>query len=158
MEIYRIRNDALDMATESKPAKKKLKVILDSNALFVPLQFKIDIFEELKKLLNMKFEPIVLSPIRRELEIIAQTSSPKMRKSASYALELAERCVFFEIEKEKNTCSPDDVIIEMAKEWNCPVFTNDRELRRKLRNISVPVIYVRQKSRLEIDGRIQFPV
>jgi rRNA-processing protein FCF1 len=106
----------------------------------------------------MKFEPVVLSPIRRELEIIAQTSSPKMRKSASYALELAERCVFFEIEKEKNTCAPDDVIIEMAKEWNCPVFTNDRELRRKLRNISVPVIYVRQKSRLEIDGRIQFPV
>jgi rRNA-processing protein FCF1 len=146
------------MATESKSVKKTLKVILDSNALFVPLQFRIDIFEELKTLLNMKFEPVVLSPIRRELEIIAQASSPKMRKLASYALELTQKCVFFEIEKEKNTCSPDDAIIEMAKKWNCPVFTNDRELRKKLRNISVPVIYVRQKSRLEIDGRIQFPV
>ena len=158
MEIYRIRNDALGMATESKRTKKTLKVILDSNTLFIPLQFKIDIFEELKMLLNAKFEPVVLSPIRRELEIIAEAGSPKMRKLASYALKLAEKCVFFEVEKGKNVCSPDDIIVEMAKKWNCPVFTNDRELRKKLRNISVPVIYVRQKSRLEIDGRIQFPV
>ncbi|RLI16819.1 nucleotide-binding protein, partial [Candidatus Bathyarchaeota archaeon] len=34
------------------------------------------------------------------------------------------------------------------------VFTNDRNLRKRLRNINVPVIYVRQKSRLEIDGRL----
>jgi rRNA-processing protein FCF1 len=158
MEIYRIWNDALGMTAESKRVKKTLKVILDSNALFVPLQFKIDIFEELKTLLSVKFEPVVLSPIMRELKMIAEAGSPKMRKLASYALKLAEKCVFFEADKEKNACSPDDVIVEMAKKWNCPVFTSDRELRKKLRNISVPVIYVRQKSRLEIDGRIQFPV
>jgi rRNA-processing protein FCF1 len=34
------------------------------------------------------------------------------------------------------------------------VFTNDRQLRNRLRDINVPVIYVRQKSRLEIDGRL----
>jgi len=60
------------MSPESKPIKEPLKVILDSNALFVPLQFKIDIFEELEKLLNMKFELILLSPIRRELENLAE--------------------------------------------------------------------------------------
>jgi hypothetical protein len=137
--------------------KKTLKVILDSNVLFVPLQFKIDIFEDLKTLLNMNFEPVVLSPIKRELEIIAKEGSPKMRKLASHALKLAEKCVFFEV-KGKISYSPDDVIIEMAKKWKCPVFTNDRELKKKLRNIKVPVIYVRQKSRLEINGRIQSPV
>ena len=42
----------------------------------------------------------------------------------------------------------------MAKKWNSPVFTNDIQLKRKLRDISVPVIYVRQKSRLDIDGLI----
>ena len=137
--------------------KKTLKVILDSNVLFAPLQFKIDIFEELKTLLNMNFEPVVLSPIKRELEVIAREGSPKMRKLASYALKLAEKCVFFEV-KGKISYSPDDVIIEMAKKWKCPVFTNDRELKKKLRNIRVPVIYVRQKSRLEINGRTQSPV
>jgi rRNA-processing protein FCF1 len=44
--------------------------------------------------------------------------------------------------------------LKIAKEWGSPVFTNDRLLRKRLRDISVPVIYVRQKSRLEIDGMI----
>lgn len=134
--------------------RKPLRVILDSNALFVPLQFKIDIFEKIKKLLNMKFELILLSPIRRELEKLAGKGSPKMRKNASYALRMAKKCRLIELSEEYAGSSPDDVIFQVAREWKCPVFTNDRELRKRLRNINVPVIYVRQKSRLEIDGRI----
>ncbi len=141
------------MSAENKPAKRSVKIILDSNAFFVPLQFRIDIFEELKALLNMNFELILLSPIRRELEKIAEKGSPKMRKKASFALKLAEKCKFFEV-NEKFAGSPDDAIVQMAQKWNCPVFTNDRELRKRLRNINVPIIYVRQKSRLEIDGRL----
>lgn len=121
--------------------------------MFVPLQFKIDIFEELKTLLNINFELVVLSPIRQELEKMAKKGSPKMRKRASYALKLAEKCTLFKAD-EKIAVSPDDTIVKVAREWNCPVFTNDRELRKRLRNINVPVIYVRQSSRLEIDGRI----
>ena len=143
----------MNMTAKSKHTKKTTKVILDSNALFVPLQFKIDIFEELKTVLSVKFEPVLLSPIQKELETIAEKGSPKMRKWASYALKLAEKCVFLEVE-EKNACSPDETIIEMARKCNYTVFTNDRKLRKRLRDISVPVIYVRQKSRLEIDGRI----
>ena len=48
----------------------------------------------------------------------------------------------------------DDAIVRVAKNWNSPVFTNDRDLKKRLRDISVPVIYVRQKSRLDIDGLI----
>jgi len=153
MEIYRIWNDTLNMTAKSKHIEKTARVILDSNALFVPLQFRIDIFEELQTFLSVKFEPVLLSPIRKELETIAEKGSPKMRKWASYALKLAEKCVFLEV-KEKIAGSPDDAIVETARKWDCPVFTNDRKLRRRLRNINVPVIYVRQKSRLEIDGRI----
>lgn len=141
------------MSPESKPIKKPLKVILDSNALFVPLQFKIDIFEELEKLLNMKFELILLSPIRRELENLAEIGSPKMQKNASYALKMAEKCKLVELDEKIDGSSPDDVIVRVAREWKSLVFTNDRELRKRLRNINVPVIYVRQKSRLGIDGR-----
>lgn len=141
------------MATDSGPEKESLKIILDASALFVPLQFKIDIFERLKTLVNMNFEPILLSPIRCELEKIAEKGSPKMRKNASYALTLAKRSKFFKVDEEF-VGSPDDAVVQMAQEWNCPVFTNDKELRKRLRNINVPVIYVRQKSRLEIDGRI----
>ncbi|MEM3700340.1 MAG: DNA-binding protein [Candidatus Bathyarchaeia archaeon] len=135
-----------------KPSDKNaIKVILDSNALFVPLQFKIDIFEELQTLLNRKFEPILLLPVKRELERLVNEGSPKMRKNASFALSLAEKCKLI---NDEFTASSDEAVIQAAKKWSCPVFTNDRLLRKRLRNINVPVIYVRQKSRLEIDGRI----
>jgi rRNA-processing protein FCF1 len=48
----------------------------------------------------------------------------------------------------------DDAIIEAAIELRAVVFTNDRQLRGRLRDISVPVIYLRQKSRLAIDGLV----
>lgn len=140
------------MTIEIKPAKDMICIILDSNALFVPVQFKIDIFEELKALLNRNFEFILLKPVRVELERLAKKGSPQMRKDASCALNLAERCR--NVGLKENTISTDDLILQTARERNWPVFTNDTVLRRKLRNINVPVIYVRQKSRLQIDGRL----
>ena len=130
-----------------------LKVILDSNALFVPLKFKIDIFEELKRLLNRNVEFVLLSPVKRELEMLAAKDSPKIRREAVYALRLAEKCKYVAVD-DYEKLPTDDVIVKVAKAWSSPVFTNDRQLKRRLRDISVPVIYVRQKSRLEIDGLI----
>jgi rRNA-processing protein FCF1 len=130
-----------------------VKVILDSNALFVPLQFKIDIFDCLKQLLEKNYELILLSPVKRELEVLAEKGSPKMRKNTLYALKLAEKCRYVEVDAPASALA-DDVIVKVAGEWKSPVFTNDRQLRKRLRDISVPVIYVRQKSRLEIDGMI----
>ena len=140
------------MTMKPKSARKTIRIILDSNALFVPIQLNIDIFQELKTLLNRNFELVLLTPIQRELETLARGGSPQMRKKASYALSLAEKCMKVGIKDEAT--SPDDVILQTASMWKCPVFTDDRELRKKLRNINVPVIYVRQKSRLEIDGRL----
>jgi len=140
------------MAT--KPARKEaLKVIVDSNALFVPLQFRIDIFYELERLLNRRFDLILLSAVKRELETLARKGSPKMRREAACALRLAEKCRLVEVNA-GSSVDVDDVIVKMAGERKAVVFTNDEQLRKRLRDISVPVIYVRQKSRLEIDGLI----
>jgi len=136
------------------PAQREtFKVILDSNALFVPLQFKIDIFNDIGRLLSRNFELVLLSPVKRELEALAEKGSPKMRKNASYALKLAEKCKYVEVDASASALT-DDVIVKIAKKWGSPVFTNDRQLKKRLRDISVPVIYVRQKLRLEIDGMI----
>jgi uncharacterized protein len=138
----------------NQPEKKQpLKVIMDSNALFVPLQFKIDIFSELQRLLNRNFELILLSPVKRELETLAQKSSTKIRKNAAFALSLTEKCKYVKV-SEKPKEQIDDAIVRVAKAWNATVFTNDKLLKKKLRDISLPVIYVREKSRLEIDGLI----
>jgi uncharacterized protein len=66
-------------------------------------------------------------------------------------LKLAEKCKYVAVENSQKL-STDDVILKVSKAWNSPVFTNDRQLRKRLKDISVPVIYVRQKSRLDIDG------
>jgi len=130
-----------------------LKIILDSNFLLVPTQFKIDIFEGIMNLLNQNYESIVLSTTMDELQSIAERGAPKLRKQAEMALKLAEKCDLINVDRERNETN-DDVIIRVAKQMKCLVATNDSELRKRLRNISIPVVYVRQKSRLELEGSL----
>ena len=141
------------MSASTPKRNEPLKVILDSNALFVPLQFKIDIFQELKRLLNRKVEFVLLSPVKCELEMLVTKKSPKVSKEALFALKLGEKCKYVAVENNE-VLTTDEAIVRIAKKWNSPVFTNDMQLKRKLRDISVPVIYVRQKSRLDVDGMI----
>jgi rRNA-processing protein FCF1 len=137
----------------SKTTTQPLKIIFDSNALFTPLELKIDIFEELRQLLNRNIEYIVIYPVKAELEMLANKKSYKLRRQANFALKLAEKCkIVSVIISDRHTT--DDAIVEVARKWNSPVFTNDSQLRKRLRDIRLPVIYVRQKSRLEIDGMI----
>jgi hypothetical protein len=128
-----------------------LKVILDSNFLFIPAKFQIDVFEELAKLLNQRFEPVLLSSIYQELKTMAEKGAPSRRKQASLALKLADKCKLVNVEKQLEETN-DDVILRIAMLWKSPVATNDRELRRKLRARAIPVIYLRSKNRLELEG------
>lgn len=137
----------------STTAKQPRKIIIDSNALFVPLQFKIDIFAEIERLIGKNVTLSLLSPVKEELQTLNKKNSPKISKDAAFALSLAEKCTYIKI-KRKTKEHTDDVILRIAKQWNAPVFTNDKDLKKRLRDISVPVIYVREKSRLEIDGMI----
>jgi rRNA-processing protein FCF1 len=141
------------MQSQSRRRKGPLKIILDSNAFFIPLQFKIDIFEELERVANTSIDPVLLEPVQQELEKLIREGSPRMQKDASYALKLAQKCTLMEA-KEQEGVSTDDIIVSVARKHRLPVLTNDRQLRKRLRDINVPVIYVRQKSRLEIDGRL----
>ena len=128
------------------------RIILDSNFLFIPFQFKIDIIEELGSLIG-RFEPVVLSTTIEELERLSRRGSDKTKRQALSALKLTERCAIVNIER-GSTETYDDVILRMAKEWNCAAATNDRELRKRLREELIPVIYLRQKQRLELEGYI----
>ena len=132
--------------------KQPLKVILDANFLFVPSQFGLDVYEELSKLLNRRYEPILLSSTKKELEGLAQSSN-KIGKQAMLGLKVSERCSFVEAEKTPDE-TYDDVIVRVASEWGVPVGTNDKELHKRLRKVGVPVIFLRQKRRFEMDGAV----
>jgi len=129
-----------------------VKVLLDSNFLLVPFQFRIDIFEELNDLLG-KAEPIVLSTTVEELKKMADRIPPKRRMQFSAALNLAERCEILEVNRESSE-SYDDVIVRVASELRIPVATNDAELRKRIRRAGLAAVYLRQKAKLVIEGPI----
>jgi len=130
-----------------------LKIILDSNFLLIPSQFQIDIFEELSNLLNQQFDPVLLSVTQQELLTMAKKGSPKMRKQASLALQLAKKCRVVQVWQGEDE-STDDVIVRIAQEWKCPVATNDRMLRKRLRSKGIPVIFLREKARFALEGAL----
>jgi rRNA-processing protein FCF1 len=130
-----------------------IKLILDANFLFIPSKFRIDVFEELANLVNQRFEPILLSITFQELQTMAEKGSPSIQKQASLALNLAQKCRQIQVERKTGETN-DDVILRIAVEWNSPVATNDQELRKRLRAKNIPVIFLRGKSRLELEGAL----
>ena len=106
----------------------------------------------MKNLLNQRFEPILLSSTKKELQGLAE-SSPKTSKQALLALRLAKNCHFISVEKGLRE-TYDDVIVRVATKWESPVATNDRMLKKRLRKIGIPVIFLRQRTRLEVEGAV----
>lgn len=130
-----------------------IPVIIDSNFFFIPLRFGLDIFEELQRLLEGRARFVVPSPVLEELKLVKRDGKPSLQRKAGFALTLAERCERVD-EGLKEGETVDDLIIRLAGSWRCPVATNDAKLRRRLRERLIPVIYLRERSHLELDGTI----
>ena len=127
-----------------------IKVILDSNFLMIPFQFKIDIFQEIEYLLQKKVDFVVPSAVKSELTGISARGG-EGAPEASLALQLASRCRVVDV-----TLAPqetvDDAILKASQRLGAVVATTDIDLKKRLRDINVPVVYLREKSKLEVDG------
>ncbi len=95
--------------------------------------------KELSRLLG-SCRIVVPSSVIKELKNLAD-------HDAKAALSLAQR--FETIQNEGNG---DDAILKMAKKMNGIVVTNDKDLKKRLREEKLPVIYLRGKNRLEMVG------
>jgi len=129
------------------------RVALDSNFLILPLTLRLDIFSEIEKLLCGRVEFLVVSPVRKELEKLSSKST-EIGRRASFALKLLDRCIYVKLDPKKRK-TVDEALVEFAQENKVIVATSDMPLRKKLRDINVPVIYVRDYSQLELEG---FPI
>ena len=127
-----------------------VKIILDSNFLMIPFQFNLDIFQEIEYLLQKKVDFIVPSAVKTELTGISSRGR-EGAPEASLALQLASRCRVVEVALEPGE-TVDDAILKASQKLGALVATTDIELRKKLRNINIPVVYLRDKSKLEVDG------
>ncbi len=113
-------------------------VVLDTNALLMPFEVRINLDIALRDLLG-ESRIIVPGPLIGELKHLKH-------KSARAALMLARR---YEIIP--TVASGDDSVIELAVKEGAYVLTNDKELRRRLRKENVPLIYLRSGRHLVVD-------
>jgi rRNA-processing protein FCF1 len=129
------------------------RVVLDSNFLILPLTLRLDIFSEIERLLPGRVEFLVVSSVRKELEKLSSKKT-EIGRRATFALELLDRCIYVNLDLEQRT-TVDEALVDFARKKKVIVATSDMPLRKKLRDINVPVIYVRDYSRLELEG---FPI
>jgi len=127
-----------------------IKVILDSNFLMIPFQFKIDVFQEIEYLLQKKVDFVVPSAVKSELTGISSRGG-EGAPEASLALQLASRCRVVDVTLEPQE-TVDDAILKASQKLGAVVATTDIDLKKRLRAINVPVVYLREKSKLEVEG------
>ncbi|UCD92180.1 MAG: twitching motility protein PilT [Methanobacteriota archaeon] len=127
----------------SRTVSSKQKVILDANALLMPFQFGVNLDLELERLVG-ECDVLVPSSVLGELRKLVGTD-----KHAKAALDLAQKYEVREVED-----SGDASILSLAGKEAGIVVTNDRELIQKLRESGIPVISLRSRTHLVIEGHI----
>ena len=133
--------------------KHPVAVLLDSNFLFIPLRFGVDIFEELRGLLGEKIKCLVTRPVLEELDLLRLGAKPGFLKEIDFARKMAEKCIVFEDSLGIGE-TVDQSLVRVAFEQGFYVATNDAELRKALKKKGVSVIFLRQRAFLEVDGVI----
>ena len=144
-------------------------VLLDSNFLFLPMQFKVDIFEEIPRLMEEKTDIIVLSGVKDEImEKNKRTAGKLVSKQGIGVLQLLSKKIeqglvkLVKVDRRPGELV-DDYIIRGASQLKTPgpgnkenvikriaVATNDKGLKNKCSTVGITVIQLRQKTHLEI--------
>ena len=120
---------------------------MDTNALMMPVEVGVRVFDELDRLLGPGMaEYVIPRPVADELDALSAGSGEEA-KAASVGKDLANRCRILET----NESYADDAIVELAEDGAFDyVVTNDRPLRDRLLSRGVRVIGVRGTNRLGI--------
>lgn len=124
-----------------------MKVIIDTNFLLIPSQFKVDIFLEINRILEVKYSLCILDKTINELNKVVEKSRGKDKKAAKLALELIDHANL-EIISTK-THYVDKAILEIVNK-DYIVATQDKELKQKILDKGVAVIILRQKRYLQL--------
>ena len=134
--------------THSGTGSRTARFLLDTNFLTLPGQFKVDIFDELRKF--GKDHLYTLDLVVRELQGLSHGSN-RDSASARLALHLVkERGVsVIHTHDDAELDGTDTAIMNVAKKGHYTVCTQDRMLIHRLKAAGVPVVSLRQGRYLE---------
>jgi rRNA-processing protein FCF1 len=113
----------------------------------IPIQFNVDIFSEISRLIDVSYDIFVPDKVCVELQTLAKKGNLNERKAARVGLELAKGMKILHLEG----ASPDDALVSIADE-STVICTNDKLLRKRILKKGGKAIYLRQKRFLELVG------
>lgn len=117
-----------------------MMVVLDTNFLTLPTQFKIDIFGEIKdRIPDAEFTTV--HQVTKELE--------RLGKEGKVSLAMLKK---FNVRIVREDGETDDALLDLAFKNGGMLCTNDRELKKRALGKRVPVMFMRKKKTLEIMG------
>ena len=123
-------------------------VLLDSSFLIEVAEIGKDVIAFMDDALGVTLPKFTLNLVIEELENIRDRGSSKRSSMARVALGLAQRMKIIE---EASLLPVDDAIIDVARHDLLVVATNDMDLRRRLREARIPVVYVKDGF-LKVEG------
>jgi hypothetical protein len=126
--------------------RKMKKILLDTNFLLIPVQFKVDIFSEIERIMFEPYKLYIIDKTIDELNKIAANRKQKLknRKAAKLGLQLIKAKKVNIIKTEEDRYA-DDIIAGLE---GFIVATQDIELKRRLRAKKVKIITLRSKKKL----------
>jgi rRNA-processing protein FCF1 len=122
-----------------------VKLLLDTNAFLIPVQFGVDLVRELEGLFGA-CELLTLEEVIRELRGIG-SGRGKDAAAARVGLSLAGRCTVLPSSDPSGDVDGD--VIRAAEKEGCIVVTNDLAVKRALLEKGLGVVTMRGRQRLE---------
>ncbi len=126
------------------------EIIIDTNFLLVPLQFKVDIFSEFDRICHFNYKLFVFEQSVNELRNIVEKQKGKSKKAAQFALRLIKPKNIGILKAEGK--SVDEIILRNERK-DVLVATQDKLLKKKLLEKGVSVIILRQRKYLQLIER-----
>lgn len=138
-------------------------IVVDSNFILLPFQFKVDYFNEIRQLIEGKLMFIIYRQVLNELEAKKrrESKSPKFVRLLNSGLSYLERnntnfSIEYVEEVKEETEITDDFLLRKSlelKQKGNSIFlaTNDSELRRRAKKLGLSIIYLRQTKYLSIE-------
>ena len=122
------------------------KIILDTNFLLIPANFRVDIFSEIEKLADFHYGLFILDKTIEELKKIIVEQGGKHKFAAKLALELIKAKKINIINTGEGTV--DNLLLEQK---DAIIATSDKELIKKLKTKHIKIIRLRQKKYLKME-------
>lgn len=115
-------------------------IVLDTNIILDSLKFKIDLFEEIRRICDFNYEVKILDKTLKELE-----NKPNGKLALAFIKQKKIKLI-----NSKNAGYVDELLLELPQDYI--IATNDKDLKRELLKRNHPIITLKQKKYLMIQN------